>query len=134
MDESCTRWHNETVLDRGRFALFEWGDNRVPNQGGLCKDSMKEAHNSSCAEHAGGARMFSLLSHIYFWTKMEDDIESYIKICHVFQVDKTKHKKEAGLLQTLPILERPWLSKSMNFISGFTKVDSKASIIIVVDF
>ena len=71
---------------------------------------MKEAHNSSCAEHAGGARMFSLLSHTYFWTKMEDDREAYVKTCHVCQVDKTERKKEAGLLQPLPAPERSWLS------------------------
>ena len=64
---------------------------------------------------------------------MEDDIEAYVKTCHVFQVDKTERKKEAGLLQPLPILERPWLSVSMDFISGFPKVDGKASIMVVVD-
>ncbi|KAH0748393.1 hypothetical protein KY290_027625 [Solanum tuberosum] len=41
---------------------------------------------------------------------MEDDIEAYVKTCHVCQVDKTERKKEAGLLQPVPIPERPWLS------------------------
>ncbi|KAH0645009.1 hypothetical protein KY284_032893 [Solanum tuberosum] len=38
---------------------------------------------------------------------MENDIESYVKSCYIYQEDKTKCKKETGLLQHLPILERP---------------------------
>ncbi|KAH0642264.1 hypothetical protein KY290_033862 [Solanum tuberosum] len=38
---------------------------------------------------------------------MENDIESYVKSSYIYQEDKTKCKKETGLLQHLPILERP---------------------------
>ncbi|KAH0651782.1 hypothetical protein KY284_031694 [Solanum tuberosum] len=41
---------------------------------------------------------------------MEDDIELCVKTCHIYQVDKTEHKKEAGLLPPLPIPEWSWLS------------------------
>ena len=52
---------------------------------------------------------------------MEDNIEAYIRICHVCQVDKTERKKEAGLLQPLPVPERLWLLVSMDFISRFLR-------------
>nr|XP_010313140.1 uncharacterized protein LOC104644685 [Solanum lycopersicum] len=54
---------------------------------------------------------------------MEDDIEAYVKICNVCQVDKTVRKEEAGLLQPLPFSEGPWPSVSMDFIYGFSNVD-----------
>lgn len=38
---------------------------------------------------------------------MEDDIEAYVKTCHVFQVDKTERKKEVCLLQDVSISEKP---------------------------
>lgn len=41
--------------------------------------------------------------------------------------------KEASLLQPLPIPKRPWSSVSMDIISGFSKVDENASIMVVVD-
>ena len=94
---------------------------------------MKEAHDSAWAGHPGVQRMLTLLSRVYFWPKMEDDIEAYVKTCHVFQVDKTERKKEEGLLQPLSVPERPCLSVNMDFISGFPKVDGKASIMVVVD-
>ncbi|KAH0664069.1 hypothetical protein KY284_029000 [Solanum tuberosum] len=77
--------------------------------------------------------MLAFLSHVYFWPKMEDDIEAYVKTFHVCQVGKTECKKEFGLLQPLPIPERPWLSVSMDFISGFPKVDGMASIMVMDD-
>ena len=94
---------------------------------------MKEAHDSSWTGHPGVERMLALLSRVYFLPKMEDNIEAYVKTCYVCQVDKTERKNEAGLLQPLPVLESLWLSVSMNFISGFPKVDDKASIMVVVN-
>ena len=101
----------------GDLLYFKRGRIVVPNQSGLRKDLMKEAHDSSWAGHPGDERMLALLSRVYFWPKMEDDIEAYVKTFHVCQIDKTKRKKEAGLLQPLPVPERPWLSVSMDFIS-----------------
>ncbi|KAF3662453.1 hypothetical protein FXO37_12442 [Capsicum annuum] len=79
------------------------------------------------------AMTHSMLSARWDHSKMADDIEAYVKTCQVCQRDKTERMKEVGLLQPLPILERPWLSISMDFISGFLKVDGNASIIVVHD-
>ena len=78
---------------------------------------MKEAHDSVWAGHPSVERILALLSCVYFWPNMEDDIEAYVRTCHVCQVDKIERKKDAGLLQPLPIVVRPWLSVSMYFIS-----------------
>ena len=62
----------------------------VPNQGGQGKDLMNKAHDSSWAGYLGVKGMLALLSRAYFWTKMEDDIEAYVRTCYVCQVDKTE--------------------------------------------
>lgn len=56
-----------------------------------------------------------------------------MKTCLVCQLDKLEKKKEAGLLQSLPIPDKPFQSVSMDFISGFPKVDGMASIFVIVD-
>lgn len=48
--------------------------------------------------------------------------------CLVCQLDKTERQRQMGLLQPLPILERPWELVSMDFVSGFSKVDGKGSV------
>ena len=60
-------------------------------------------------------------------------MQTYVKTCPVFQVGKTEWKKEAGLLQPLSIPEKPWQCVSMDFISGFPKVEGFISFLVVVD-
>ncbi|KAK4390461.1 Transposon Ty3-G Gag-Pol polyprotein [Sesamum angolense] len=64
---------------------------------------------------------------------MEEDVEAYVRTCLVCQLDKVEKKKEAWLLPPLPIPEGSWQSVSMDFISGFPKVNSMAFIFVVVD-
>ena len=56
-----------------------------------------------------------------------------MKSCLVCQLDKTEKKKMAGLLQPLPIPEKPWQSVSMDFISRLPKARECTSIFVVVD-
>ncbi|KAJ9521797.1 hypothetical protein QJQ45_024663, partial [Haematococcus lacustris] len=63
------------------------------------------------------------------------NVKSYVRSCHSCQVNKSSAKKPAGLLQPLPIPERPWDSVSMDLIvklpaSGPNKYDS---ILVFVD-
>ena len=77
---------------------------------------------------ASKERMNALLSHSYHWPKMELDIELYVKTCLICQQDKGLTQKEAGLLQPLPIQENPWVSISMDFITGLPKVKGMGSV------
>ncbi|KAG6528577.1 hypothetical protein ZIOFF_010756 [Zingiber officinale] len=90
----------------------------VSAAGGLQKELLKETHDPQWAGHPGVERLLALLARSYIWPKMENDVEAYVKTCLVWQQDKTERKKEAGLLQPLPISEIPWVSVSMDFISG----------------
>ena len=64
---------------------------------------------------------------------MGEDVQAYVKSCLICQMDKTERKKAVGLLQPLPILERPWENISMDFITGFPKVRDFKSVFVVVD-
>jgi hypothetical protein len=77
--------------------------------------------------------MVALLSQTYYWPKMEDDVELYVRTCLVCQQDKTLRQREAGLLQPLLIPKKPWVLVSMDFIVGFSKADGMNTIMVVVD-
>ncbi|KAL4341343.1 hypothetical protein GQ457_08G022080 [Hibiscus cannabinus] len=94
---------------------------------------MKESHDSKWAGHPGIHRTTALLADQYFWPHMSRDVEAYVKTCLVCQQDKVEAGKPMGLLQPLPIPERPWESISMDFIIGLPKVDDFSSIMVVVD-
>ena len=94
---------------------------------------MKECHDSKWAGHPGMHRTLALLEDRYYWPHMGADVETYVKTCLVCQQDKVELNTPAGLLQPLPVPERPWESLSMDFIIGLPKSDGFASILVVVD-
>jgi hypothetical protein len=53
---------------------------------------------------------------------MDGDIKLYIKTY-----------REASLLQSLLILDKPWVSISMNFIVRFLKVDGINTVMVVIN-
>lgn len=77
--------------------------------------------------------MQALAERAYYWSRMWDDIEHYVKTCLVCQQDKGEQRNLMGLLEPLPIPGRPWESISMDFIIGLSKVEGYGNIMVVVD-
>ena len=105
----------------------------VPASGSLRNELIRETHDPEWAGHPGVERMMALLSREYYWPKMEEDIELFVRTCLACQLDKTERRKQPGLLQPLPIPDRAWDSVSMDFITGFPEVKGMRSILVVVD-
>ncbi|KAE8660305.1 Detected protein of unknown function [Hibiscus syriacus] len=88
----------------------------VPQFEGLRKELMRECHDSKWAGYPGIHRTLALIAEHYYWPHMGNDVEAYAKTCLVCQQDKIEQRRPAGLLQPLPIPEKPWESLSMDFI------------------
>ncbi|RVW30894.1 Transposon Tf2-12 polyprotein [Vitis vinifera] len=116
----------------GDLLVAKGGRWYVPTDG-LRKKLFRETHDAKWVGHPGEERTLALLARSYYWPKMGEDVQAYVKSCLVCQMDKTKRKKAAGLLQPLPIPEKPWESISMDFIIGFPKVRDFKSVFVVVD-
>ena len=93
-------------LLENELLYFMGGKLYVPSRK-LRWELIKETHDTKWAGHLREDRTLALLAQSFHWPKMKEDVQDYVKTCHVCQVDKTKRNKEAGLLQPLPILERP---------------------------
>lgn len=130
MKEGVTRrfWQED-----GFFLYAKGGKPYIPNSGGLRRKLLKETHDSPWAGHPGQERTLALLSQSFFWPRMHEDVEAYVRTCLVCQQDKPVRQKTAGLLEPLPVPEKPWVSLSMDFIIGLPKVKGSASIMVVVD-
>ena len=129
VNEGKTRrfWLEEDLLYARGHRLY------VPHFGDLRKEIMKECHDSKWAGHPGMTRTMALIGEHYYWPRMGEDVEAYVRTCLVCQQDKIEMKKPAGLLQPLPIPERPWESVSMDFIVGLPNVNGLSNIMVVVD-
>ncbi|KAE8682280.1 Transcription factor VIP1 [Hibiscus syriacus] len=105
----------------------------VPKWDNLRRDLIKECHDTKWAGHPGQKRTMALLETTYFWPHMKDSVELYVKTCLVCQQDKVENRQPAGLLEPLPVPQRPWDSITLDFISVLPKSEGYGSIMVVVD-
>jgi len=106
----------------------------VPLFGNLRRELLKECHDFQWAGHPGVHHTLALTEENYYWPRMRNDVEAYVKTCFVCQQDKTEQRVPAGLLEPLPILEQPWENISMDFIIGLPKSEGCNIIMVVVDW
>ncbi len=92
-----------------RYGLLWYKQNRLYVQEGKMRDTLlKECHDGPLAGRGGAKRTTTFLKKSYYWPNLKDDAEEYVKTCLTCQQNRTLNKKQAGLLQPLPIPEGPW--------------------------
>jgi len=94
---------------------------------------LKECHDGPLASHGGAKRTTTLLKKSYYWPNLKDSAEEYVKICLTCQQNRTFNKKQASLLQPLPIPEGLWESVSMDFMVNLPPSRGFDAIMVVVD-
>jgi hypothetical protein len=94
---------------------------------------LKECHDGPLAGHGHAKRTTTFLKKSYYWPNLKDDAEEYVKTYLTCQQNWTFNKKQAGLLQPLPILEAPWESVSMDFMVSLPLSKGFDAIMVVVD-
>jgi len=113
------------MIEKGKTRHF-WLDNGViyakgtrvyvPKWDNLRWEILRECHNTKWAGYPGQHHTLALVEDSYFWPQMKDDVEAYVRTCLIHQQDKVDQHCPAGLLEPLPIPERPWESVSMDFV------------------
>ncbi len=118
-----------------RNGLLWYKQNRLYVPEGKIRDTIlkKECHDGSLADHGGAKRTTTFLKKSYYWPNLKDSAEEYVKTCLTYQQNRTLNKKQAGLLQPLPIPEGPWESVSMDFIVSLPPSRGFDAIMVVVD-
>jgi transposase InsO family protein len=76
---------------------------------------LTEAHCQIATAHPGKNKTKEIVKARYYWMNMDDDIERFVENCHACRRSKVPRDKTPGLLQSLPIPERPWQHISVDF-------------------
>jgi hypothetical protein len=76
---------------------------------------------------------YRILKKSNYWLNLKDCAEEYVKTCLTYQQNRTLNKKQAGLLQPLPIPEEPWESVSLDFMVSLPPSKGFDAIMVVVD-
>jgi hypothetical protein len=105
----------------------------VPDDPGLKKMILEECHDSPSAGHFGITKTFDLVSRTFFWPNMRQYIKKYVGGCDTCQRSKSSNHKPYGLLQPLPVPDRPWSSISVDFITQLPVSNGHTAICVFVD-
>jgi len=131
------------VVSLGKRPEFQVSEDGVVRcQGRLCvpdgkelkKEILSEAHRSNYSVHPGSTKMYRNLRQQFWWNGMKADTVKHVSQCLTCQQVKAKHRKPAGLLRPLDILEWKWEHITMDFVQGLPRTSSgHDSIWVIVD-
>jgi hypothetical protein len=105
----------------------------VPANDALRLRTIQNNHDIPAAGHPGRAKTLDLIRHRYFWPTLRKDVERFVANCHVCQRMKTSRHTPYGVLNPLPVPERPWWDISMDFVTGLPLSDGHDAIWVVID-
>ena len=101
---------------------------------GECRTKvLQKCHDDPLAGHFGVAKTLELISRGYWWPQPWKFVKEFIKTCDTCARSKVVHHRPYGLLQPLPIPNRPWASISMDFITDLPLVHGYDTVLVMVD-
>jgi hypothetical protein len=98
----------------------------VPKKVAVKRKILNEAHISRYSIHPGSTNMYHDLRQQFWWTRMKDEIASYVSECDTCRKVKADYMKLGGLLQPLSIPDWKWDDISMDFIVGLLKLPASS--------
>ena len=94
---------------------------------------LQQVHNSPLGGHSGFLKTLHRVKRDFSWPGLREDVRKHDRECDACQRLKVETCSIAGLLQPLPIPDKPWLDVSMDFVEGLPKSQSKDVVLVVVD-
>lgn len=94
---------------------------------------METVHDSSIGGHSGIHGSYQKAKKYFYWKGMKKDIQEFVEACDVCKQCKSENVLYPGMLQPLPIPEKPWSQVTMDFIEALPNSEGRSVIWVVVD-
>ena len=133
LDEHWASRCQLSVNDQG--LVIKWGSRVVvPEDEELRSLLISEFHDSKYAGHFGMSRTRVAVGRMFWWKSLAGDVAKYVSTCVACQRNKARRHKPYGLLQPLPVPEKPWHTVTFDFIVKLPKTSrGNDSICVFVD-
>jgi hypothetical protein len=105
----------------------------IPENDNLKLQILHQYHDSPTAGHLGQAKTLELVSRDYYWSRMRQYVNEYLRSCDICARNKAPRHKPHGTLHPLPIPPAPWSSVSMDFIVELPESNGFNAILVCVD-
>lgn len=105
------------ISDQGLLYLRDGHRVCVPDVPELKTILLQSYHDEPSAGHQGVERTYQLVRDLLYWPGMYKAVKHYVESCRDCSMNKTRTTRQNGLLQPLPLPERPWDAISMDLIT-----------------
>jgi hypothetical protein len=129
---SCAKDDNQFVLHHGLY----WRAHQlvIPDYQGLRRKCLEASHDAPWAGHFGRDKTGALVTSMYWWPKIQEDVADYVLSCPSCERSKPVQHKPFGLLVPVQIPERRWSSIGSDFIIHLPiTTTGHGSIVVFVD-
>jgi hypothetical protein len=114
LDEHWASRCQLSVNDQG--LLIKWGSRiNVPEDEELRSLLISEFHDSKYAGYFGMSRTRVAVGRTFWWKSLAGDVAKYVSTCVTCQRNKACCHKPYGLLQPVPVPEKPWHTVTFRF-------------------
>ena len=124
------------VQEDGLWYHVKEGSKRLcmPADKRLRQQIVEEHHDAIIYGHGGMDKTAESVMRNYYWPRMNDTIQEFVRTCDACQRNKARNRRPAGLLQPLPLPEKRWEQVTMDLITGLPRTkDGFDAIFVVVD-
>ncbi|KAK3552517.1 hypothetical protein QTP86_013243 [Hemibagrus guttatus] len=90
-------------------------------------------HEAPSSGHPGVRRSTQLVRRQFWWPSLAVDVDRYIQACPSCAQARTSRQLPEGLLEPLPIPQRPWSHLSVDFLTDLPDSGGYTVVLVVVD-
>ncbi len=90
-------------------------------------------HDAPSSGHPGITASLQLISDRFWWPSLQADTITFVQQCTVCNMSKSSHQRPAGLLQPLPVPQRPWSHIAIDFVTDLPNSRNYTTILTVID-
>ncbi|KAK3572897.1 hypothetical protein QTP86_010584 [Hemibagrus guttatus] len=94
---------------------------------------MQWVHEAPSSGHPGIQRSTQLVRHRFWWPSLTSDVEEHVRACSTCAQTRTSRQLPEGLLEPLPIPQRPWSHLSVDFLTDLPDSGGHTAVLVVVD-
>ncbi|KAK3553596.1 hypothetical protein QTP70_005767, partial [Hemibagrus guttatus] len=94
---------------------------------------MQWVHEAPSSGHPGIQRSTQLVRHRFWWPSLTSDVEEHVRACSTCAQTRTSRQLPEGLLEPLPIPQRPWSYLSVDFLTDLPDSGGHTAVLVVVD-
>ena len=113
--------------------LYRKGKIWLPRDKALKKMVFKNEHDTMFASHMGMDKTLEMINRNFYWPRMAEEIEDYVRSCEDRQRNKASCHKRHGTLHPLQLSYSPWDSISMDFITHLPVSEDCSTVWVIVD-